>query len=176
MEENELSARKHCCNQYHSKIVLAFSSNHNPQSQGQRMEHTPKNKSKIIKAQFCAPDSSKNLSHWSHWPHPPWIWGLGFARRWKKNQRDEECSKHWRSVTPSPNKNINSRRRAGLWFHPARGQSAAPSVPGREKMSEWKSRVTLWGFGALTLIRQVLGWTLRQLAELQEKWESLSFP
>lgn len=84
MEENELSARKHCCNQYHSRIVLAFSSNHNPQSQGQRMEHTPKNKSKIIKAQFCAPDSSKNLSHWSHWPHPPWIWGLGFARRWKK--------------------------------------------------------------------------------------------
>lgn len=37
-----------------------------------------------INASLCPSDSPKNLSHWAHWPHPPQIWGSGFARRWKK--------------------------------------------------------------------------------------------
>lgn len=50
LEENDLATRKPCCNQYHSRIVPASSSNHNPHSQGQRTLHAPINKSKIINA------------------------------------------------------------------------------------------------------------------------------
>lgn len=45
-----------------------------------------------------------------------------------------------------------------------------------EKNSERVSRVSLRGLGTLTSIRQVPGWRLGQLAELQEKWEALSLP
>lgn len=174
MEENELSARKPCCNQYHSRIVLASSSNHNPHSQGQRMLHTPINISKIIKAYLCA---WFPLKIWAIELIGPIHLGFEALPGGDKKNRGMRNTASTGGLWPLPQTKISTAgEQQGSGFTLQEAEVLLLLFQERKKISEWNSRVSLRGLGTLTPVRQVPGWRLRQLAQLQEKWESLSFP